>query len=464
MSEDVGRKEIGQSAKDYIPKELSECLFPKDFMFGAGIGDYQHFGGACCDLPQIKTPNHSVLYRQDFNMIEQLNLSAFRTAIEWARIEPKKDKIDEAGIEFYKRYLSELKEKDVKTFVTLHHFTNPRWIHKDGSWLSKSVSDKFLEYVGMVSSEFKDYIDYYLITNEPVQYILGTYLFGKFPPYRKTLAAFKCLNKFADTAKRAYEIIHKNDVRAKVGVSNALSPLEVSVKPNISSRVANSAYKIMTQSRGLNILTSDLYDDASVKFGDSEGLIDRLYNVMSRSGALRNLSVRMYDRLNYGFIDKLKDHSDFIGVNYYCKFLVKPPIRAGAVVYSKGLRNACRILGKRYGKPIVITENGFPTIDDRAKTAYLIRHLKEVHKAMRLDKANVVGYLWWNFIHGHEWFHGYGPNFSLIDVCMDGNLKRRVTNTATVYREIINNGISKEMVEKYKGVKLKFKGWPNIKF
>jgi len=116
-------------------------------LWSSCLSDYQHFGGSRCDLPLRWTAKHSTLYRKDFELVTKLKLRAFRTGVEWARIEPKEGVIDKEAVEFYHTYFSVLRQKGVKTFVTLHHFTNPSWTHDHGGWLSEKIVEKFVEYV-----------------------------------------------------------------------------------------------------------------------------------------------------------------------------------------------------------------------------------------------------------------------------------------------------------------------------
>lgn len=201
---------------------MERFIFPQGFLFAAGISDYQHFGGSPCDLPAIPAARHSEHYREDFQILKESGLNAFRTGIEWARIEPEEGRIDEGAVEFYRNYLSRLRETGVKTIVTLHHFTNPRCIDRKGGWLSEETVGRFLDYVDFVSREFDEFIDYYVTMNEPVLYAQWAYLADEkgLPPFhRSRREAAHCLRNMNETVKRSYEVIHGRSRKAKVGVA-----------------------------------------------------------------------------------------------------------------------------------------------------------------------------------------------------------------------------------------------------
>lgn len=377
--------------------------FPKNFLWGACLSDYQHFGGSKCDLPLLWTAKHSTLYREDFELITRLKLKTFRTGIEWARIEPKEGVIDKEAVKFYHNYFSALGQKGVKTFVTLHHFANPVWIHDHGGWLFEKIVEKFVDYVDFVSSEFGDYIDYYVAMNEPAVYAVNSYMTGEagFPPYHNNMnEVLSCISNLVEALTRSYKVIHKNDNKAKVGFSH-FAPL---------------------------LIPEDPSDQDNVQMCET-----------ARSTML------------YLLPDALKDRMDYVGIDYYLNvYLSKEATVTKSEINPEGLRHYLKEFYGKYRKPIAIIENGFPTRDDEMKIKYLLEHLKQVHDAIKKDGVNVFAYNWWSFLHGYEWGLGYDPFFALIDVDIDGTLERTVTKTAEVYTQICEqNGFSRKLYETY---------------
>jgi len=377
--------------------------FSKNFLWSACLSDYQHFGGSRCDLPLRWTAKHYTLYRKDFELISKLKLRAFRTGIEWARIEPKEGVIDKEAVKFYHDYFSALRQKGVKTFVTLHHFTNPAWIHDHDGWLSKKIVEKFVEYVNFVSSEFGEYIDYYVVINEPAAYAYNSYMTGEtgFPPYHRNMnEVLPCINNLIEALTNSYKVIHKNDKNANVGFSNFLS---IFVPENPSDP-------------------------------DNVQMCEIANNTMV-----------------YLIPDALKDKMDFMGIDYYLNiYLSNKGAVTASEIYPEGLRRYLKDFHEKYQKPIAVIENGFPTRDEKMKIKYMLDHLKQVHDAINEDDVNVFAYNWWSFLHGYEWSLGYSPFFSLIDVDIDKTLKRKVTKTAEVYTQICKqNGFSRKLYETY---------------
>ena len=84
----------------------------------------------------------------------------------------------------------------------------------------------------------------------------------------------------------------------------------------------------------------------------------------------------------------------------------------GWVIQPRSLYKQIRNLSRRYGKPIVITENGIATSKDVKRVRYLFNHMLEVKEAMD-DGHDVRGYFVWTLVDNYEWHHGYKAPFGL---------------------------------------------------
>ncbi len=126
-------------------------------------------------------------YEEDFDLCKELNNNAVRISVEWARIEPSEGKFDYREIAHYKKVLSAAKDRGLKTFVTLHHFTNPLWFYKKGGWTNIRSPHYFARYAKECAKEFGPLVDVYLTINEPQVYALMSYTVGKWPPNKSNL-------------------------------------------------------------------------------------------------------------------------------------------------------------------------------------------------------------------------------------------------------------------------------------
>ena len=64
----------------------------------------------------------------DVQLVAGLHVDSYRFSIEWARIEPVRDQIDEAAIAHYRAELEALAAAGIRPLVTIHPFSNPVWI------------------------------------------------------------------------------------------------------------------------------------------------------------------------------------------------------------------------------------------------------------------------------------------------------------------------------------------------
>jgi beta-glucosidase len=67
------------------------------------------------------------------------------------------------------------------------------------------------------------------------------------------------------------------------------------------------------------------------------------------------------------------------------------------------------------GRPVIVTENGLATTDDRRRVEYVERALRAVARCLR-DGIDVRGYVYWTALDNFEWVFGYRPTFGLIAV------------------------------------------------
>jgi beta-glucosidase len=183
-------------------------------LVGAAVSPYQHFGFCNCDLPDEPGAYHLLFYEEDLDLAKRIGLDVFRTGIEWALIEPAEGRIDKEAVRLFRTYLSSIRERGLRAWVTLHHFTNPRWVWKYGGWESKEVGQRFLAYVEHVARELGDLIDVALIFNEPNMYTYLAYIRGDLPPY-----GFLALKHMRRASQAVEEVIMEaRDVLKKYGI------------------------------------------------------------------------------------------------------------------------------------------------------------------------------------------------------------------------------------------------------
>ena len=79
-----------------------------------------------------------------------LGTNALRLSVEWSRVEPQPGTFDDGALGRYVEMVEALRERGIEPMVTLHHFTNPRWLAEQGGWERPETVDRFARFVERV--------------------------------------------------------------------------------------------------------------------------------------------------------------------------------------------------------------------------------------------------------------------------------------------------------------------------
>jgi beta-glucosidase len=383
-----------------------EIKFPKNFLWGSATSAYQVEGGNKFSDWEISPPkkghgpagiacDHYNRFKQDFDLLKELNQNAHRFSIEWARIEPKQGEFNKAEIEHYREVLKALKQRGVKAMVTLHHFTLPQWVAEIGGFANKKTIQYFQRYAEAMLEEYKDLVDFWITINEPMVYAGCAYIEAKWPPQKKSpFLYFKVIKNFILAHKKVYQAFHGKEKETLVGIA----------KNNILFESYNRFF-------------------------------------------LHQISVKIASWfINRYFLNQVKKELDFIGLNYYFHNKIKFPwlLRnenkvvsdMGWELYPEGIYNVLKE-SEQYNKPIYITENGLADAQDKHRSWFIESSLKSIHKAVE-EGANVGGYFYWSLMDNFEWADGFASKFGLIEIDYQ-TLKRKPRPSAYQYANICQN-------------------------
>lgn len=88
--------------------------------------------------------DHYNTYEQDFQLLTDLNMNAYRFSVEWSRIEPSEGEWNDEAIDHYREYIASLKKRGIEPIITLFHFTLPIWFSDRGGFEKKTNSAYFV--------------------------------------------------------------------------------------------------------------------------------------------------------------------------------------------------------------------------------------------------------------------------------------------------------------------------------
>lgn len=389
----------------------SSGKFPKRFLWGAATAAHQVEGGnhnqwtvwelenaralamqaeyQLTELPawnEVKTiakhpanyvsgsaVDHFNRYKEDFDLLKKMNMNAYRFSVEWSRIEPEEGTWNPEAIEHYKRYIAELKRREIEPVMTLFHFSLPVWFSEMGGFEKRANVKYFIRFVEKILTEIGAQIRYVITINEPEIYATQSYLEGRWPPgVRSKVRTWRVLQNLAYAHKQAADVIHRLSRRYEVSIAK------------------NSTY---------------------VYAGDDSWL------------SQYSTAVMQYVLDDY-FLKKVAKQCDFLGVNFYFAnrvygYRVHNPETAvsdmGWDASPETLQFALERLYEKYDLPILITENGIADASDELRKQWLSQTIVAMKLALQRG-VPLIGYLHWSLLDNFEWAYGKWPRFGLIHV------------------------------------------------
>jgi beta-galactosidase len=473
----------------FRPFTMSNLSFPEDFMWGTATASYQIEGAAAEDgrSPSIwdvfaKTSKHMKVqadgdvacdhyhrFRDDVKLIKQLGARYYRFSIAWPRLYPNGvlGGANAKGIAFYSALVDELLANNITPVATLYHWDLPTSVEKSthGGWIGDgSIADEFAAYARLCFEQFGDRVKWWITLNEPwcsafLGYAVGEHAPGKTdaPGVDPYLAAHNLLRSHGK-AVRIYREEFAARQRGKIGItlnSNWGEPVDA------SDNAKAAAKRFLDFNLGW-------FADPIYK-GD--------YPASMREAAGDRLPVLTNEEKA-----ELLGSSDFFGLNHYSTHTIvglAAPSRAPPSVHTDlgiiqrddpslsktdmgwavapfGFRKLLAHIQREYRPAggIIVTENGLaayePTLEaavaDHTRIPFYYHYVREMHKAVVEDGADVRGYFLWSLMDNFEWSFGYEKRFGLYYVNYT-TLERMAKPAATWYAEVVlANGIPEEPV------------------
>lgn len=397
--------------------------FPDGFLWGTATAAHQVEGGNRNNdwWEWEQTPGHiqggdsSDLacdsyhrYKEDFKLLAGLSNNAHRLSVEWSRIEPEEGRFDSGQLRHYRDLLAELRERGLAPMVTLHHFSSPLWFSGRGGWAASGSAAAFARFVARVADHLGDLVSHWCTLNEPNVYAANGWLVGEFPPGHRgdLLGSYRVLANLRSGHEAAYRELKRRLPDTPVGLS---------------------FHKFL-------FLPASRRRRDRLAAGAATAFMDRWPSSLARWEPILAASSDYVGIAHYwgqlAALDPLRPQQQFIR-------RLNPP---GEAVTEMGWVSKPRWLGdvlrslKGYGKPVLITENGISTSDDRVRERFLLEMLAEVRGAIA-DGVDVRGYYHWTAIDNFEWARGYSQRFGLI-ACDRKTLERTVKPSGLLYGRI----------------------------
>lgn len=392
---------------------------PQQFLWGAATAAHQVEGNNvhsdCWALehaqpslfvePSGDAADHYHRYAEDIGIAADLGFNAYRFSVEWARIEPEPGFVSHAALDHYRRVADACLARGVAPAVTLHHFTQPRWMAARGGLASDEFVPRFAEQAARVARALDG------------------------------LALVCTINELNLPAMAARYFRDRASPEQCAAAEHALgAPLEAFFLYSQEEAIFGNGLAAHRAARdAIRAERADL----------AVGMTLAIHEEAAEPGAE---AIRDRRRESYytPFLDAAEE-DDFVGIQTYARMTSRADgsvgVAKGGVQTTMGWEDrpeaigaVCEWVASRWKVPIVVTENGYVGPDDDRRSVFLEAAIGGVRRAMA-DGADVRGYFYWSLLDNFEWMLGYGQKFGLVAV--EGRAKeRRIKPSARVMKRL----------------------------
>ncbi|MCQ2517273.1 MAG: GH1 family beta-glucosidase [Lachnospiraceae bacterium] len=445
-------------------------MFREDFAWGVATSAYQIEGtdpddgrGKCIwdtfsEEGHTRGDNASVAcdhmhrYKEDFALMKELGIRAYRFSVNWCRILPNgTGEINPKGIAMYRDMIMEMRANGIEPFLTMYHWDLPQALEDKGGWLNPEIVDAFGEYAKVIAENFSDIVENFFTINEP-QCIVGLgYVTGVHAPGRKL--------PLEDTFKISINVMKAHGTAVKKLREFARRPIKIGYAPTCTVAIpasespedieaAREKYFRMSD-KGNNWAWNVAWFSDPVLLGEfpAQGL---------------ELFKDYIPEITKEDIELIHQPIDFVGQNIYNGYYIKagsngkyedvpmypgfPQTGVNWPVMSECLYWGIRFAYERYHLPIYITENGMACHDcisvdgkvhDPNRQDFLDRYISAVERACD-EGMDVRGYFLWSFTDNFEWEQGFHGRFGIVYVDFRTG-KRIPKDSAYWYKTVIES-------------------------
>ncbi|CAL0323878.1 unnamed protein product [Lupinus luteus] len=466
-----------------VSTSINRNSFPEGFVFGTASASYQYEGAADVDgrgpsiwdsfthnyPDKIQDRSNGDIavdqyhrYKEDVNIMKDMNMDAYRFSISWSRILPKgkiSGGVNKEGINYYNNLINEVLAKGLQPFVTIFHWDLPQALEEEyGGFLSPSIVNDFEDYAELCFKEFGDRVKHWITLNEPWTFSQNGYALGVFAPGR--CSAWQNQNcTGGDSATEPYIVSHHMLLAHAAAVNVYRTKYQTSQKGLIGITLIADWFLPLTDTK--------LDQQAAQRALDF--MFGWYMEPLTKGSYPKSMQSLVKNRLPKFSSDQIKlliGSFDFIGLNYYTSsYAANAPPSSGLrpnyltdshvnllnerngtsigptaasfwlYVYPRGILDVLLYIKHKYNNPVIyITENGVDELDDpnlsleealndTYRIDYHYQHLYYLQIAIK-NGVNVKGYFTWSLMDNFNWDSGYTMRFGIYFVDYKNGLKR----------------------------------------
>lgn len=435
--------------------------FPKDFIWGVAASSYQIEGaaredgrGECTWTRFSHTPgkvkngetgdvacDHYHRYPEDIALMRDLGVQSYRFSVSWPRVLPTgRGTVNEAGLDFYSRVVDALLAEGIQPAATLYHWDFPQALEDQGGWTNPDSVKWFADYADVVTRALGDRVKFWIDLNEPWCSAMLGYMFGAHAPgVQDPVKAYRAAHHLMLAHGAAVPIIRQNSPGAQVGIT-------LNLVPQLPATSSLEDIRLAWQADGFA----------------NRWFLDAVFKGSYPLDCVKALGETL-DGLDLDAVQAAAVPTDFLGINYYMRWLIQAApggwtsvLPDGAEltamdweVYPQGLTDTLlRVHRETSVSAIYVTECGaaFPeaaapvngVYDDPRRVAFLKGYLDAAALAIQ-QGVPLKGFYVWSLLDNFEWAHGYEKRFGIVHVDF-ATQKRTLKRSALYFKDVIRNG------------------------
>ncbi len=456
---------------------------------GKGPSVEDHLTGGTVSTPRTFTrvieegtyyPSHEAVdfyghYKEDIRLFGEMGMKVFRMSINWARLYPVGDEPEpnEAGVAFYRSVFEECGKWGIEPLVTISHYEIPWGLcEKYNGWADRRCVEFYLNLCRTLFTEYKGLVRYWLTFNE-INILqhggMGSFVAGGIMPKgdrepmgltdvddpAELSVIYTALHHqflaSAQAVRLAHEIDPENMVGCMIGGGPSIYPYTCAPADVLA---AQQKLQIGTW------LCSDVQCRGSYPGYALRYFADNGITVSMEEGdeeILRGGTVDMYTYSYYMTNCASADPEVVKTGGNMVMGIPNPYLKKsdwGWAIDPDGLRWSLNEVWDRYQIPIMVVENGFGAVDERAEDGkfhddyridYFRSHIKAMDEALA-DGVNLIAYTTWGCIDivsagTGEMKKRYGYIYVDRDNDGNGDLHREPKDSYFWYKKVIaSNG------------------------
>ncbi|MDQ1743746.1 MAG: beta-glucosidase, partial [Pseudonocardiales bacterium] len=457
--------------------------FPQGFVWGSATAAYQIEGAVHADgrLPSIwdvfcQVPgrvhdgdtgevacDHYHRMTEDLDLMAALGLPSYRFSVSWPRVIPGgSGPVNEAGLDFYRRLVDGLLERNITPLLTLYHWDLPQALQFEGGWANRDTVERFTDYAEVIGRALGDRVPTITTLNEPWCSAFLGHSSGVHAP------------GLTDNATALAVAHHLNLAHGRaVSVLRSVSPAQLSITLNLAQvQAASECPEDLAAAEHVDDLANRIFTEPILRGSYPDRLLRETNHITDWSfvadGDLADINVPI----------------DVLGVNFYAPSRVAaateevraqvtgrwvndpsssesgpspwpgtdraysipqpgPYTAMGWPIVPDALTDLLLRVHRDYPEiPLIVTENGAAFDDepsgdqvhDPDRIDYVRRHLAAVHAAIEAG-ADVRGYYLWSLMDNFEWAWGYSKRFGMVHVDY-ASQRRTPKDSALWFRDV----------------------------